>query len=254
LAKLIHPRVKPVGVLNPADTQARGEAVQFNLRLVGCLRVSGLQNITKKKVMRPAGAMLVAVLFSVMSAPWARALPVVEWDTVNFFWYGSGFLMASESASSGLGGSVWGVVMLDPGGSWVELTANDATMGISHQWFEIGFGEPITLGTAAASNPLLLSTTGNPPQFGTVRLYLDQPFYLGLQLGGYAADGSYLEFGWVELYFDGTDVAATASATERTGAGIYAGTGVAIPEPASSALLLLGGLALLCRRRCRRRG
>jgi len=58
-------------------------------------------------------------------------------------------------------------------------------------------------------------------------------------------------FGWVELGYDGTDIFIANSAMETTGLGIYAGTGIAVPEP-SAVLLALSGLAVLCLRRRKR--
>ena len=43
-----------------------------------------------------------------------------------------------------------------------------------------------------------------------------------------------VQYGWAELLFDGASVSVASSATERTGLGIYAGTGQAFPEPATA--------------------
>ncbi len=193
----------------------------------------------------------VLVLSVLLCAPVANAFLSVDWNTVTYLPYGyDGFILSTDS-DLGEGATVWGILSLDPGGSWIELTANNGTAGISHQWFEVDYEEPVTTGTADISNPLLISKYATPPEFGTIHLDLNQSFYLGFQLGGYAGDVGMLEFGWVELLFDGTDVTALSSATERTGVGIYAGTGTPIPEPATVALILLGTAGLAWRRQTR---
>ena len=50
------------------------------------------------------------------------------------------------------------------------------------------------------------------------------------------------EFGWVELFYDGTTIQTLNSATDRDGIGIYVGKfeTAAIPEPSTLLLLLIG--------------
>ena len=61
-------------------------------------------------------------------------------------------------------------------------------------------------------------------------------------------------YGWAALLWDGMELTLVDSAAETTGAGIYAGTYDAIPEPTSAGLLLVGIAAALLRRKARRRG
>lgn len=77
--------------------------------------------------------------------------------------------------------------------------------------------------------------------FDTIHLDLNQSDYLGFHLGNTEFSPETVEFGWAELGYDGAAVSVRNSATERTGLGLYAGTGQAIPEPATAGLRLLGG-------------
>lgn len=185
---------------------------------------------------------------ALLMAASAVALPVVEWDTVT----GSGTSFFT-SLRGGLGSSAslscyptWGI---EYGIDYVELHANNGTVGISHQWFEVTYGELIDASTAANSDALARIITAQPVEFGSLRIFEGYPCYLGFQLGGYAASGYTAEFGWAELSYDGIDVSLVASATERTGLGIYAGTGTAIPEPATAGLLLAGAWGMAWRKR-----
>ena len=121
------------------------------------------------------------------------------------------------------------------------------TVGIAYRWFAVGYGELIDFGLAASSDPFADNITS---EYGSIHLDSDQPFYLGFRLGG--PDYPETEYGWAELLYNGTAISVFSSATERTGVGIYAGTGMAVPEPSTIGLLSIGALCLACRRRNRK--
>ena len=190
-------------------------------------------------------AFIAAVLMTVSNTV---ALPVVEWGTVS----GSGTSFFTALRSEFGPGAVlscyptWGS---EYGVDYVDLHANDGTIGISHQWFEVTYGELIDASTAANSDALARIITAQPVEWGSLRIYEGYPCYLGFQLGGSAASGYTVEFGWAELLYEGGEINLVASAAERTGLGIYAGTGTAIPEPATAGLLLVGALGMAWRKR-----
>jgi len=124
---------------------------------------------------------------------------------------------------------------------------------------------PVSYGTPIDDNLFVNSTdpffrTYNPAtgisisQTGlTLSLY--ETVFLACVAGGLdTATGIYNTwlYGWVELGYKDGEVYVVNSAHETTGLGIYAGTGIAVPEP-SAVLLALSGLSLLLlRRRCRK--
>ena len=79
----------------------------------------------------------------------------------------------------------------------------------------------------------------------TIGLY--ETVFLAFVIGYPVYDELYW-YGWVEFGYNGKDVYIVNSALETTGQGIYAGTGIVVPEP-STALLVIMGLAVLGLRR-----
>lgn len=199
-------------------------------------------------MIRKCSIWVVFIAVVLMTFSNAVALPVVEWGTVT----GSGTHFSTFLRTElGYGASLtcyptWGN---EDGVNYVELHANDGTLGISHQWFEVTYGELIDASTAANSDALARIITAQPVELGSLRVYEGYPCYMGFQLGGYAASDYTVEFGWAELSYDGSVVTLVSSASERTGLGIYAGTGMAIPEPATVGLLLVGALGMAWRKR-----
>ena len=171
----------------------------------------------------------------------------VEWDTVLGTFDGTDFSLTTGMNTSFEAG-ILGAILLDGGGLWAELTADNATIGLDHHWFLMDYDELVDAEALATSRPFV---PFSDPEYATVRLNLNQSFYLGFQLGSTEHFPNAVQYGWAELFFDGAAVSVASSATERTGLGIYAGTGQAIPEPATAGLLLLGAAGLL---RVRRRG
>jgi len=189
----------------------------------------------------------IALLLVLGSATYG--LPVVEWNTIS---YAGGWGVGSELRgewSSGAG--IWGYSLTghEYGTDYIELYADSGTAGISHQWFEVTYGELIDVSTAASSDALARITTAHPIEYGSLRVYEGYPCYLGVQLGGYPGSLGLVEFGWAEFSYDGTDLTMISSASERTGLGIYAGTGTAVPEPTTAGLLIIGAAGIIWKRR-----
>ena len=196
-----------------------------------------------------AGLMVVSVF-----AVTAQAFPVVEWNTVRLT-YGmfnsvQGHFGLHTENRDGDGASILGGVEQEAAGLWTILTATDGTAGISQWWFPVQLGELIDIDSLDAADPLAIINISQI-EFGSIQLNYNESYYLGFCVGYPQWD--YAEYGWVELLFDGETVSAVSSATERTGLGIYAGTGTAIPEPTTAGLLVLGAGGLAWRRRMQKR-
>lgn len=199
---------------------------------------------------------LFLALLGLFVAP-SQALPVVEWNTVNFNCNNSDsgwFSFFTEFPySGGDGASIWGALMLDPGGSWADLDAESGTAGVAHKWFTMDYGELVDAGAAETADPFAIIYFSDI-EFYSARMDVNQPFYLGFQIGSMEFVPNQVQYGWVELLFDGDSINYVSSATERTGLGIYAGTGTAIPEPTTAGLILLGAIGLAWRRQAQKCG
>ena len=182
------------------------------------------------------GTMAMAVF-----AATAQAFPVVEWNTVRVtFGYTDPFQVnfgLHTVNRDGYGASISGVGEREASGLWTILSANNGTIGISQWWFPVQYGELINRDSLDPDDPLAIINF-TQIEFGSIQLNEDEPLYLGVCVGYPQWD--YTDFGWVELLFDGETVSAVSSATERTGLGIFAGTGTAIPEPPTMGLIVLG--------------
>ena len=171
----------------------------------------------------------------------------VEWDTVLGTLDGTDFSLTTGMDNSFEAG-IFSTAFLDDDGLWVDLTAYTVTIGLDHSWFLVDYDDLVDASALTTSRPF---DPFSDPEYATIRLNLNQSFYLGFQLGSTEHNPNTVQYGWVELLFDGEAVSVASSATERTGMGIYAGTGQAIPEPATAGLLLLGTMGLLRVRRRR---
>ena len=192
---------------------------------------------------------LLGLAWCFLSGTNVLAMQVVEWNTVSINYE----TVNAPSISFGLytqmgvgsGAAVFGDGQIDMDGLWTTLDAYGGTLGIAHRWFVVDYGELIDWDTALASDAFADTMTA---EYESLQLDYGQSLYLGFRLGGSDFLPS-IQYGWVELYFDGYEVSVLSSATERTGLGIYAGTGTAVPEPATTGLLLMGALALVWRKR-----
>ena len=187
------------------------------------------------------------------TVPTTYALPVIEWNTVDYHLNPGTFSFFTEFPySGGDGADIWGVLTLDPGGLWAELDAQGGTLGIAHKWFLMDYGELID--AAAADDPVdpFAITYFSDLEYYSTVMDVNQSIYIGFQLGSMEFSPFQTQYGWVELIYDGDSINYVSSATERTGLGIYAGTGMAVPEPATIGLLSIGALGLAWRRRNRK--
>ncbi len=121
----------------------------------------------------------------------------------------------------------------------LTLTAVNGLAGIGSHFVEMNYGNLVNHASILAiTNPLASGSFGSTSIWGSVDLPVNTSVYLGFQLD--ASHGP--EFGWVELFYDGSTVQALNSATDRDGIGIYVGKfeTAAIPEPSTLLLLLIG--------------
>ena len=195
--------------------------------------------------MKIQSGFLAGITFAMLFAVTSHAFPIIEWDTVRLTYGVAGFGLYTDNRD-GDGANIQGDIEYEATGLWSTLTANNGTLGISQWWFPVQYGELIDFDSLNPDDPLAIINTSQI-EFGSIQLNYDEPYYLGFCVGYPQWD--YADYGWVEFLFDGDVVSVLSSATERTGLGIYAGTGMAIPEPATAGLLILGASVLAWRRR-----
>ena len=191
------------------------------------------------------------LIFTVTLVMKTWAIPVVEWSVVDVgtdTWipfYGSGsYVTFSTDVYNGNGVCVWSSIQQD--GTVAQLNAVTSLTGLKSSWFPISYGMLVDQ-NAATHGDVFYDQIGGMPG-NPVELTFNVPLYLGFCLG---MDYESAWYGWVELQYDGAGILALSSAVERTGLGIYAGTGTAIPEPATAGLWLLGAAGLVWRKRGR---
>lgn len=179
----------------------------------------------------------------------AWGVPVVEWDTVSFHYDEGGFSFYTEMASFGfVGAGIMGLATVDAGGGGITLDTESGSVGVSHSWFPVLYGSLVD-DTAWRNAPDYLANIYDSYELGSIHLNEGESIYLGIQLGSSEFFPNQLEYGWAELLYDGEALSMVSSATERTGLGIFAGTGTAIPEPTTTGLILFGAAGLAWLRR-----
>ncbi len=176
----------------------------------------------------------------------STAVPVVEWNTVDLTYNTYGTYISFQLLTFGRDGDpayCWGNGERETDGWWTTLCQQNALAGIAFRFFEVSDGELVDFARSESANIVFGNdgATHDPYLFD-----FDQTVYLGFRLGWPEYNSA--EYGWARLYFDGDTLSVTASATERTGLGIYAGTGTAIPEPTSMEFLLMGAAGILWKR------
>ncbi len=187
-----------------------------------------------------------ASLALLLAATPTWAFPVVEWNTVRGGGGGTFFRFYTDLtgvSDAGIEGTMIPDYLLDN----VLLLTDRGTIACAHSWFPVAYGSLVDE-TAWQTATNFLADFSDACNLGSLTLVKDESLYLGFRLDGHDY-APYKEYGWAELLYDGATVSVISSATERTGLGIYAGTGVAIPEPATAGLLMIGAGVLAWRRR-----
>ena len=179
-----------------------------------------------------------------LSGQAAWAFPVIEWNTVSGSFSASDFTI---NTSSLLGYDIrfWGSISY--GGNKSTLVTEDMLASLYQKWVPMSYGDLIYDASIAEGIPL--ADNANYYDWYPLVLDMNVPCYLGFQIGENDGSPEFAEYGWVELFYDGTTISVGSSATERTGLGIYAGTGSAIPEPTTAGMLLIGAMGLAWKRR-----
>lgn len=187
--------------------------------------------------------MFVIVIFGLLGSL-GQAVPVVEWNTVRYVGRPGSFGLFTEIPSAGgMGADIVGLLTYDSGGMWVDIDVETGTIGVAHKWFKMEYGELMDAVSTETADPFAIIYFSDM-EYYSARLDLNQPFYLGFQLGSTEYFPNYAQYGWVELIYDGNTINYVSSATERTGLGIYVGTGTAIPEPSTVGLLVIGAVVM----------
>ena len=175
------------------------------------------------------------------------AFPVVEWNTVIGGGDRVSFLLNTQLSGSG-NAIIEGPTTPNDSLDNILLSAERITAAIAQSWFPVIFGSLVDESAWQTAAEYFVDF-GDENYLGSLTLTEGESMYLGFRLDAYGFPPYNREYGWAELLYDGTTISVVSSATERTGLGIYAGTGTAIPEPTTAGLLLIGAMGLAWRRR-----
>ena len=182
------------------------------------------------------------LMLSLTCAPPIWAASVVEWNTVSGGGGRTNFGLYTDltgSSDVGIEGTTTPNDLLDI----IILSTEGGTVACAHSWFPVIYGSLVDeLAWQSATD--FLADIGDSYDLGSLTLTTGESLYLGFRLDAYGFPPYNREYGWAELLYDGTTISVVSSATERTGLGIYAGTGTAIPEPSSAVLLTIGVVGL----------
>ena len=186
----------------------------------------------------------VAFWISCITTLWAT--PAVEWNTVSGGGDRTSFVLSTQLSGSG-DATIWGTATPNDVLCNILLNTEMATIAIAHSWFPVIYGSLVDE-VAWQTATDFLADIGDSYDLGSLTLTTGESLYLGFRLDAYGFPPYNREYGWAELLYDGTIISVVSSATERTGLGIYAGTGTAIPEPSSMGLLAVGVVGLAWKR------
>ncbi len=187
----------------------------------------------------------IMMLLSYATTTWA--FPVVEWGTVSGGGDRDSFTLSTYLSGSGDAGIEGNSTPNDQLGN-ILLLVEGGTVSIAHSWFQVIYGSLVDE-FAWQSATDYFADIGDSYELGSLTLTAGESLYLGFRLDSQGFTPYNREYGWVELLYDGFSVSVVSSATERTGLGIYAGTGTAIPEPTTVGMMIMGAAGLLFRRR-----
>jgi len=177
----------------------------------------------------------------------------VEWGVAVFGYkgispgiYGFGVILPTNGAGTDLEIKV----TTTPWETTLKNTLESYTLGYGIVLLQVDYNTLIDQDLLLNSSDPFFNTYGSSGERISqtdVKISLYETVYLAFAWGGLGSDLC----GWVALTYDDTGVHLVDSAMDMTRQGIYAGTGITVPE-SSTALLALSGLAVLCLRRRKR--
>ena len=141
-------------------------------------------------------------------------------------------------------------------GTTATLLFSNTGLDEGSDWFATNQSDPFTRGTIDAGQfSPLVAQADNGFLFGSLDVEVDESFFLGVNTGNGFVDEIDFEpnrqhFGWGEfLVNQNGELQLLDSAVAYNQNGIFIGENVAIPEPSSGVLILVGAAVLPSRRR-----
>jgi len=123
------------------------------------------------------------------------------------------------------------------------LTFTSTSLDGGSEWFLTNFGDAFAQDTVEAGQFETLVDFANAGFFGSLTVDVNESFFLGVNTGDRSV------FGWGEFLIDENgDLILLDNAVAYNADGIFVGQSVAIPEPSSGLLLLIGASLCLSRR------